>query len=362
MIAFKGAGAMNNESRSGRRPLKVGLTYNLKRQDHDDAEAEFDDIGTIEAIQKALTNDGTEVELFEAREDLPERIRVSRPDIVFNIAEGVRGRSREGQIPAILEYLDIPYTGSDATALGVSLDKAAAKELLSFFQVRTPRFALIKAGSIRETDESGDRRVPDLKIFGPSGGFTYPVLVKPNTEGSGKGIDASSLAYDDASMRRTVIEEIARYGEDILVEEFVAGREFTVGILGNGSGRRVFPPMEILFLKKTDANIYTYDVKKNYRKYVRYECPAALTDGQRTEMEEMAERVFDGLGCRDFARIDFRMNASGEIFFIEANPIPGLAPNYSDYPMTAEAAGIDYETLIRSVLNCALERYGIDRD
>ena len=352
----------DNKKETDRCILKVGLTYNLKRQDHDDAEAEFDDMATIEAIRKALAADTVSVELFEAVPDLPGRLAAHRPDIVFNIAEGIRGRSREGQIPAILEYLDIPYTGSDATALGVSLDKAMTKELLTFFHVRTPRFALIRAESIRDADESGDRRVPDLKIFGPPGGLAYPVLIKPNTEGSGKGVDASSLVYDDVSMRRVVIEEIARYGEDILAEEYVAGREFTVGILGNGSSRQVFPPMEILFLKKTAENIYTYDVKKNYRKHVRYECPAALTAEQMKEMQDMAVRVFDGLCCRDFARIDFRMDDAGQIFFIEVNPIPGLAPDYSDFPMTAEAAGIDYDTLIRSILNCALERYGIVRD
>ena len=324
--------------------LKVGITYNVKKNIHSDipdAEAEFDDMETIFAIKGALETDGFDTELFEADKNLPVRLLEKMPDVVFNVAEGLAGRGREAQVPAILNFLGIPFTGSDETTMCIAMDKALCKRLAASHGVSTPSYSLFKSGDSL-----------------PEGNLTFPVIVKPNTEGSSKGISNYSIVNDEDSLRRLLGEKINVYKQDMLLEEYISGREFTVGILGNGNDIKVFSPMEIIF-NDINHSIYSYDVKRNFKQHVRYRCPPDIRDALMEEIENTAKKIYCFLECRDMARIDFRLSAEGQLYFIELNPLPGLAPEYSDFPMLAAFCGMEYSVLICNILKCALNRYGI---
>ncbi len=324
---------------------RVGLAYNLKHTTESglpDDEAEYDDISTVVAIERALEYSGCQVELMEATDELPDRLRRSRPDIVFNIAEGRRGRAREAQVPSMCNFYGIPFTGSDETTLCVALDKALTKRLLATHRIRTPKYKVARAAT-RETFS----------------GVPFPVIVKPNAEGSSKGIGNFSVAENRGELNRILTKNMGLYRQDMLVEEYVDGREFTVGILGNGPGARVFPPMEIVYRNRNRFSIYSFEVKKDYQAQIRYECPADIDADTQSEIMDMARGIYTVLECRDFARIDFRLSRAGRPYFIEINPLPGLAPGYSDFPMLAGFCGMDYDTLVCSVLDAALKRYGL---
>ena len=339
------------EEKTGDVPLPshqplVGIIFNCKRNTNGeipDAEAEYDSMDTVHAIRDALASFGIQSVLLECDETLSEKLKTAHIDIAFNIAEGRSGRGREAETPALLNLLGIPFTGSDETTLCVALDKALCKRLLSTYRIRTPRSrAFVKEGDIR------------------AGGLRFPLIVKPNAEGSSKGIPDACVASDKVELRALVSRSLKLYGGPVLAEEYIAGREFTVGLLGNGEALRVFPPMEIVFRKNTDRDyrIYSFGVKQDYQNFVDYECPARLTRAQEEEMTKTARRVYEALGCRDFARVDFRLSDDGRLYFIEVNPLPGLAPGYSDYPMLAEFSGVPYKELVYSVLNAGLSRCG----
>ncbi len=329
--------------------VKVGVTYNLKHADRPsgkapDDQAEFDSMDTVLAIEAALKRRGLHTVLLEADDALPQKLSYERPDIVFNIAEGSIGRAREAQVPALLNLLQIPYTGSDETALCLALDKALAKRLLATYRVPTPRWRVFSPGEPIRTS-----------------GLRYPVIVKPNAEGSSKGIPDLCVAEDAAQLKTLVQKNFDLYGGDVLAEQFVHGREFTVGLLGNGSSAAVFPPMEIIYHDSPikGFNVYNYTVKQAYTKYVSYRCPAEITLGLEKELVSLSKKIFLALNCRDFARVDFRTDEAGKVYFIEINPLPGLAPHYSDYPMLAEFCGVQHEDLVYSVLRAGAARAGL---
>jgi D-alanine-D-alanine ligase len=322
--------------------LRVGIACNLKTDHSSDQEAEFDEPETVSAIAQALREGGYEPVVLEATERFPQKLEAERPDIVFNIAEGRAGRDREAQIPAILEYYGVPFTGSDAATLSIALDKSLTKELAAARGVPTPASFLLR---------KGDAALPE--------NVRFPILVKPNAEGSSKGISDVSVAADRGELQELTRRELELYGEDLLAEEYIDGREFTVGILGNGPGIRVFTPMEILYRRlRGRYKVYSFEVKRNYRDYIAYQCPPQLPPELCARMMDEARTVYQALGCLDFARIDFRLAPDGTAYFIEANPLPGLAPGYSDYPMLAGFNGVSYGELVRAVLRCALERSG----
>jgi len=185
----------------------------------------------------------------------------------------------------------------------------------------------------------------------------YPVIVKPNTEGSSKGIGSSSVVDNEADMRTLVKKLIEQYRQPALVEEYIPGREFTVGLLGDRRPR-VLPPMEIVFKDvQNDRPVYDYSVKQDWEKHVEYKCPANLTPAELRSLERAARDTFEALDCRDVARVDLRMNKDGECFVLEVNPLPGLTPSYSDLVMIAAAAGIDYRSLIGEILAGGLKRF-----
>jgi len=323
--------------------LHVGITYNLKKSNHDDNEAEYDDITTIMAIKKALEGKNCRVTLMEVDEELPVKLMKDKPDIIFNIAEGIHGRGREAQVPALLNFYNIPYTGSDETTLCIALDKALTKRILSTYRIKTPKGQIITGEQNKLT-----------------GRFHFPAIVKPNAEGSSKGISDAAVVTNRKELKELVQKNISLYKQDMLVEEYISGREFTVGILGNGNDIHVFPPMELIYINQHNQyNIYSYSVKQNYKKFIRYKCPADISKDTETEIKNTSKKIYEVLSCRDFARIDFLLSPEGELYFIELNPLPGLAPGYSDFPMIAEFNGMDYNSLVWNVLKSALKRYGL---
>jgi len=321
-------------------PIRVGFTYNVKRtQGGGDDQAEWDPPETIIAIANALARAGHIVVHLEATPDLPRVLAEADVDLIFNIAEGVEGRNREAQVPALCELLGIPYTGSDSATLAIALDKALGKKVLLQHDILTPKFQVME--SPRE------RLSPDMK---------FPLIVKPNAEGSSKGIGSTSVVDTEEELRDKVKELIERYRQPALVEEYIAGREFTVGLLGD-KRPRVLPPMEIKFKKVENTRpVYDYAVKQEWEEYVYYECPAKLTESEQKAMEKIARATFWALDCRDVARVDMRMDADGRIYVLEVNPLPGLTPDYSDLVLIAKACGMEYDQLIAEIMTGGLRR------
>ena len=319
-------------------PIRVGFTYNVKRSDKGDDEAEWDPPETIIAIANALARQGHIVVHLEATPDLPRVLAEADVDLIFNIAEGVEGRNREAQVPALCELLGIPYTGSDSATLAIALDKALGKKVLLQHDILTPKFQV--------WESARERLSPEMQ---------FPMIVKPNAEGSSKGIGSSSVVDDEDELRAAVKVCLERYRQPVLVEEYIAGREFTVGLLGD-KRPRVLPPMEIKFKKNNPRQCYDYLVKQEWEEHVYYECPAKLTEAEQKAMEKIARATFWALDCRDVARVDMRMDAEGRIYVLEVNPLPGLTPGYSDLVLIAQAAGMEYDQLIAEIMAGGLRR------
>jgi D-alanine-D-alanine ligase len=336
--------------------LKVALTYNLKRKTDntdlpDDYYSEFDSKETIEAVADGLRSGGNEVFLVEADKGLLNWFQGSKVDIVFNIAEGLNGESRESQVPAILDFLNIPYTGSGVLALSVSLNKTLTKKLFEQAGIPTPRYKLVKA------------------IDGISGmDLRYPLIVKPNAEGSGKGITLKSVVRNKEELLREVERMYNIYTQEILVEEFIEGRELTVGILGNDPAVTM-PILEIDFsnCKASGEYFYTWKVKE-YEKEAEesaglsplWHCPARLSETEAKKVEETALKAYSLIGCVDLSRIDIILAKDGTPYVLEVNPLPGLDPKDSNFPYIAKCAGLNYKELMNRILETAVERHKVN--
>lgn len=315
-----------------------------------DRHAEWDDASTIDAVEAALRRAG-EVIRLEADESFPEALRHTRPDIVFNMAEGLNGASREAQVPAICEFFGIPYTASDPTTLCLAHDKARAKEVLLAHGVPTPSWS-VATSSAAIPPEIG----------------SAPWLVKPVHEGSSMGIPERALCHTMDDVVRRVDEIAAVYAQPALIEEFLKGREFTVGVLGNGAAAHILPPVEIRFdaLPKGAAPLYGYEAKWLWDTAENpldiFTCPAEIDVELGRRIQDVVLQAYHALGCRDWARVDVRLDSSGAPNIIELNPLPGVLPDprqNSCLPKAALAAGIEYDTLILRVLRHALARYSI---
>ncbi|MBF0313871.1 MAG: ATP-grasp domain-containing protein [Oligoflexia bacterium] len=325
--------------------LRIGLTYNEKRiipseDPLSDDEAEFDGPKTLNAIRDAIRSYGHELIDLEANYDLPERLVHEQVDLVFNIAEGIRGRYRESQVPALMELMDIPYTGSDAASLAIALDKSMAKRIVREVGILTPDYLLCFSGK--------EKLPPTLK---------FPLIVKPVAEGSSKGVLPSSVVHDEKELRENVQKIVSRYGQAALIENYLCGREFTVALLGEKRPKSL-PPMEIVFANKGNQfPVYSYQHKLSSCKEIYYEAPAKIDDKLKSKLESAARKSFMALGCRDVARIDLRLDNEGRVNFIECNPLPGLTPGWSDLCLIADSYGMSYRTLIGEILAPAIRRY-----
>lgn len=322
----------------------VGLTYNLKRVDPkggDDAEAEFDAPTTVQAIADALGALGHEVRLLEATPAILTSLPQSEVQVVFNIAEGIRGTSREAQIPALLDLVGIPYTGSEPGPLAVTLDKALARRV-----VREAGFQVAAGGLMLDPEGALPK------------GLSFPAVVKPNGEGSSKGISAASVVADEAALRAQVKILCQRYRGGALVEAFLPGREFTVGVLQG----KTLAPMEIVFGDEAGPNpVYSHGHKIETEGGVRYQAPAQIDGALDAAIRALALGAFEALGCRDVGRVDVRLDAEGRPCFIECNPLPGLTPGWSDLCLIAESEGLGYTDLIAGILAPAVARLEAER-
>lgn len=329
-------------------PIVNNHAQNLEPQI--DTYAEWDTWETINAVKDAIACYNN-VTLIEANEDAYNKFREVKPDIVFNIAEGAFGVSREAQIPAMLDMLQIPYTGSDALTLAICLDKARTKEILSYYKVPTAKFFV--ADSVDNAENHN---------------LNFPMIVKPVSEGSGKGIFTSSFVNNKNELKREIERITSEYYQSALVEEFLSGREFTVAILGNNGDARVLPAIEIRYDKYPEGVVplYSYEAKwildTKENKFDVFDCPARVDGELEKKINKVCLDTYRVLKCRDWSRIDLRLDKNGEPNIIEINPLPGIIPDpneNSSFPKAARAAGIEYNDMINSVLASAIKRYNL---
>lgn len=327
------------------RRLRIGLCYDLKSDylaagfPPEDV-MEFDEEETIQSLAGALEEIGHEAERVGRGLELARRLAAGeRWDLVFNVAEGVRGRSREAQVPALCELFDQPYTFSDPLTCAVTLDKPLTKRLVRDGGIATPLFAVVE----RPEQAEG------LNL-------EFPLFVKPVAEGSSKGVTGRSRVSDREELREACAELIRVFRQPVLVESYLPGREITVGIVGNDGDASVVGAMEVTFRDGTDGD-YTAVNKQDFENRVTYR----FLDGGPlgAKVRELALSTFRLLSCRDVARVDFRCDAADEPHFLEVNPLPGLHPTYSDLPIMSTLAGISYTDLLGRILEASVRRWGL---
>ncbi len=325
---------------------------------------DLDSEKTVEALVNAIRSGGHHSEFLEGDVTLYDTIRKFKPDICFNICEGHFGDAREAQVPAILEMLRIPYTGSKVLALALTLDKSMTKRVLNYHELPTPEF------------QSFERVEEPL-----NSDMTFPLFVKPSREGTGMGVSRELIINNEEELRDQVAQILNRYNQPALVEKYIEGREVTVGVVGNldgpvarrlptdesaprvQSGLRFFPPMEVN-LKPFEGSdvVYSNRLKVDLADKLDYLCPAPLDDDMVDELNWLTAAVFRITGALDVSRVDFRLDANNELkpYILEINTLPGLAPGYSDLVIEAAAEGVDHTFLVNMILDTALKRYGMD--
>lgn len=327
------------------RGLRVGLVYDLRVEylaagySEEDV-AEFDSEETIRALCAAIRSLGCRVDRIGNGRELCKRLVAGdRWDLVFSIAEGVSGRSREAQVPAVLELFGVPHAFSDPLTCATTLDKAVAKTIVRDSGLRTPGFYVVRA--------PGDAAVTRLKL---------PLFAKPVAEGTGKGIDRYSVAKSRMDLDKLCRKLLKRWRQPVLIEEFLPGREFTVGILGTGKKAHVLGTMEVEVLPASGRAIYSLHMKERCEDLVRY---SPLRDHRLLAgVEELALKCYTVLECRDAGRVDVRLDDAGRANFLELNPIPGLHPTHSDLPMIATQHGMSYPDLICAIIESSLSAHG----
>lgn len=331
--------------------MRIGLSYDLKEainsgRDNlpEDAFEEYDHPATINYIASAIEHAGNTIVRLGGGRQFIENILREKSDIVFNISEG-RGtyRSREAQVPSILEMLDVPYTGADPECLAICLDKPLTKKLVTLAGLATPPWIVVK-----NNEELLAVKWDEV---------LFPLIVKPAFEGSSKGVRLDSVARNKEEAIGVTRKILDLYRQPVMLEGFIKGDEVTVGIVGN-SPPRIVGIMRILPRKQTEHFVYSLEVKRDWQNLVDYECPARLDKPILDKITADSLKAFTTLECRDFTRIDFRIGSDGIPYFIEINPLPGLG-DYSDLVIMAIKMGWSHEELIRAVLKAALERYSL---
>jgi len=326
----------------------VGLTYDLKTDyefkegDPPDANAEFDHPSTINVIAEAIESQGVKVKKLGNASDILEKIDHLGVDIVFNISEGISGRNRESQVPILLEMKGIPFVGSDALTLGLTLDKVMAKKIFIAEGIPTPKFFEVK-------DPSSLNDVDHLK---------FPLIVKPRFEGSSKGLSESSRVENLDDLKKQTQFIINTYKQPALVEGFISGQEFTVAIVGN------YPPeaLPVVQIKidgrlNLDDKFYTFARITSDR--LKYICPAHITKELKKKISELALKVYNAVECLDFGRVDFRVDSEGKAYVLEINPLPSLSTE-DVFPLVAREAGMTYHEIMGKILESAFKRYNLN--
>jgi len=322
--------------------MRVGLTYDLRsdylKEGYSLEEtAEFDKQDTIDGLAAAIASHGHEVDRIGHVRALVGRLgQGERWDLVFNIAEGLRGVAREAQVPALLEAYGIACTFADAAVLTLCLHKGYTKAVLQAAGVSTAPFAVVE-------------RASDIDNVA----LPYPLFVKPVAEGTGKGITPQSIVRSVADLKPTVLDLLKRFSQPVLVEPYLMGREFTVGLLGSGASARTVAAMEIHLGEKAEPGLYSLSNKENYEDRVTY---TIADDAMGREAERVALAAWVALGCRDAGRADMRAGADGKMYFLEVNPLAGINPATSDLPIMWRMLGRKYEDLIGIILDEATTR------
>jgi D-alanine-D-alanine ligase len=335
--------------------MRIGIACDLKTDSPvashlpDDLLEEFDSPVTVEGIATVLRGLGHAVDIVGDGRPLIERLLADPPDFVFNFAEGHgTARSREARVPAVLEMLGIPYSGSDPLTLAATLDKDCARRLVQSHGIAVP------GGVVCDSAED----VTDQ--MGRAGLRRPPWIVKPAWEGSSKGIRGKCVA-DSADEAASAVRRLhAGYSQPVLIEEYIDGAELTVGVIGNDPPRLI-GVMEVIPRQATERFVYSLEVKRDFVRQVRYECPPQLPPAVLTAVEQSALTCYGALGCRDVSRVDFRLR-DGTPYFLEVNPLPGLNPETSDLVIMARLAGWSYEQLIGRILEAAVARQSLARN
>jgi D-alanine-D-alanine ligase len=323
--------------------LRIGITYDLRdvwlEAGYTEVDtAEFDRRDTIDSIAAALRELRYDVDPIGNLQQLTRRLVVGdRWDMVFNICEGMHGWGREAQVPALLDAYQIPYVFSDPLVCALTLHKGMTKDVVRAAGVATPDFVVVnEAGGVRH-----------IKL-------PFPLFAKPVAEGTGKGISCDSKINNAADLQAVCRQLLKEYRQPVLVERFLPGREFTVGILGTGRRASAIGTLEIGLLPGADADVYSYRNKEHCEELVEYRLLQDLK--LRGRIEALALRAWRSIGCRDAGRIDVRLDEAGVANFIEVNPLAGLHPQHSDLPIMASMIGIDYVSLIGGIMNSARTR------
>lgn len=327
--------------------MRIGLTYDLRSEYlaagyGEEETAEFDRADTIDAIEDALRALGHDVDRIGHARQLVTRLAAGdRWDLVFNIAEGLRGVAREAQVPAMLDAFAIPYTFSDPLVLSLALHKALTKTVVRAAGIPTPDFVVVECAA--------DSHHVNLPL---------PLFAKPVAEGTGKGIDTSCRILDPETLPRVCTKLLKRFGQPVLVEQYLPGREFTVGIIGTGPHARPLGTLEIVLGASADPEVYSYANKEQCEQQVEYRLVSTRNDEVVRHAEQVALGAWRALGCRDGGRVDLRCDAHGAPHFLEVNPLAGLHPEHSDLPILCTKLGIEYTTLIERIVLSATERIG----
>jgi D-alanine-D-alanine ligase len=326
----------------------VGLTYDLKtdyefkKGDPPDANAEFDHPLTIGVIAKAIQNCGFRVKKIGNAANLSEKISKLDVDIVFNISEGLSGRNRESQVPILLEMAGVPFVGADGLTLSLTLDKVMAKKIFIAENIPTPKFFEIKNADVLVN-------VDHLK---------FPLIVKPRFEGSSKGLSDDSRVENTEELRRQASYIINTYKQPALVEEFISGQEFTAAIIGNNNPE-VMPLVQIKIDGRLKLNDKFYTFARITSDRLEYICPARISHDLKKKISDISLKVYNAVECRDFGRVDFRVDKEGRPYVLEINPLPSLSTE-DVFAVVAKEIGITYDAIIGKILNSALERYGLN--
>lgn len=349
--------------------FRVALLANLKKNaPHiegmpEDLWADLDSEKTVNAIVEAIRQGGHECEFLEGDITLFDTVRKFRPDICFNICEGHFGDAREAHIPAILEMLRLPYTGSKVLTLALTLDKSMTKRVLVYHDLPTPPF--------QSFERVNEPLSPDMQ---------FPLFVKPSREGTGMGVSAKSIVNNETELREQIAYIHERYKQSALVEKYIEGREVTVGVVGNligpvarrlpenqdapriQAGLRFLPPLEVDLqpYQETDT-VYSNRLKVDLADQLTYLAPAPLERDMVDELNWLTAAVFRVTGALDVSRVDFRLDIHDNLkpYILEINPLPGLSPDISDLVIEAKAEGISHTELVNMILNTALKRYGM---
>ncbi len=350
--------------------MRIALTYSSKQgllQEYqkrkpakateqpipEDFFAEGDSPSTIRAIGDAIKSGGHQVFEIEADDSAPQVLADLRPELVFNVAEGLFGDFRESYIPMICERLHLPYTGSDPLTLAICLNKARAKEIMSYYSIPTPAFRVI---------------YPDQNF--KLNDFSFPAIIKPNAEGSSKGIFDNAVVPNAEIARQKILQSFEQYGEPIILEKFLTGAEFTVAVWGNGAETSILPIVQIDYTElPAGANpIYSYEAKWIWDRPEKplniFKCPAQISFLQKKNIEAVTLNAYRTLNIKDWCRIDVRFNEEDIPHILELNPLPGILPNPEDnscFPKAARTQGLSYAEMVNHVIDIACKRYGIKK-